>query len=229
METTFPILAHPRHGAWVQNSRNLSPASRHERPCRAAHCNASAKGAARSGTRDYRHGQVPAQSQGGADRGRVRGRQDLYGAGHDPCAGGGAAQHNAGDVPFAHYAQVGAGGSADCAARQNLSDRGYAQRRRSQEAARHLRSQAAQGQDCVRGDAPVARRVAAHGPQGVEQALLRPSLLHHRQGQGEAGLLLGARLPQSKVRAESRRRHQSRHRRCDPGLGAAEAHPSRLR
>jgi hypothetical protein len=47
-------------------------------------------------------------SQGSADRGRVRCGQDLYGAGNDPCTGGGAAQHHAGDVPFAHYAQVGA-------------------------------------------------------------------------------------------------------------------------
>jgi hypothetical protein len=34
--------------------------------------------------------------------------QDLYGFGHNPCAGGWAAQYHAGYVPIAYHAQVGA-------------------------------------------------------------------------------------------------------------------------
>ena len=80
-----------------------------------------------------------------------------------------------------HITHKWAGNSVDCVARQDLFDRGHAQRRRSQEAARNLRSQTAQGQNRVRGNAAVAYRFAAHGRQRVAQALLRSCFLHYRQ------------------------------------------------
>ena len=48
------------------------------------------------------------QAKVGADRGRMRSWQNLHGAGHNPCAGGWAAQYHAGYVPIAYHAQVGA-------------------------------------------------------------------------------------------------------------------------
>jgi hypothetical protein len=80
-----------------------------------------------------------------------------------------------------HITHKWAGNSVDCVAHQDLFDRGHAQRRRSQEAARNLRSQTAQGQNRVRGNAAVAYRFAAHGRQRVAQALLRSCFLHYRQ------------------------------------------------
>jgi hypothetical protein len=41
------------------------------------------------------------------------------------------------------------------------------------------------GRIVYEGHAPVARRVAAHGPQGVAQALLSTRVFHYRQGQGQ--------------------------------------------
>jgi len=46
------------------HSRNLPSASRYERPGRAAHCNASAQGAACPGPRHHRHCEIPPQGQG---------------------------------------------------------------------------------------------------------------------------------------------------------------------
>jgi hypothetical protein len=55
-----------------------------------------------------------------------------------------------------------------------------------------------------------------------------PTFLYHGQGQRQAGLLLGARLSQGKVRSESGRRRQSGFRRCHSRLRDAEAHRARL-
>ncbi len=158
----------------------------------------------------------------------MRSWQDLHGFGHNPCAGGWAAQHHAGDVPIAYHAQVGARGLADHPARPRLPHRGHAQWRRSQPAARHLRGEAEQRQDGLRGQAPQPARDAAHGPQGVAEALSWSDVLYHGQGQRQAGLLLGARLSQGKVRSESGRRRQSGFRRCDSRLRDAEADRARL-
>ena len=72
-------------------------------------------------------------------------------------------------------------------------------------------------------------RSAADEPPGVAQEVPGAGLLHHRQGQGQARLLLGARLSQSEVRAEPGRRRQSRHGPCDSRFRAAEADLSRFR
>ena len=87
---------------------------------------------------------------------------------------------------------------------------------------------AEQSQDDIRGQAPQPGRNAAHGPQRMAGALSRTDFLYHGQGQRQAGLLLGARLSQGKVRSESRRRHQSGFRRFHPRLRDAEVDRARL-
>jgi len=60
-----------------------------------------------------------------------------------------------------------------------------------------------QRQDGLRGQAPQPGRNAADGSQGVAEALSWSDVLYHGQGQRQAGLLLGSRLSQGKVRTES--------------------------
>ncbi len=87
METTFDYLRTHASELGQPHSRNLSASSGHEGLRSATYCDSATKGAPRSGTRNHRHGEVPAQSQVSADRRRMRGRQDLHGTGRDPCAG----------------------------------------------------------------------------------------------------------------------------------------------
>ena len=190
---------------------------------------ASAQGATCSGARHHRHREVPAQGQGRAHRRRMWSGQDLYGAGHDPCAGRRAAQHHAGDVPLAHHAQVGARGPADhTACPRPSSSRTCATAAIPAKPHGVCEVKLQQRQDGLRGQASQPGRNAAHGPQGVAEALPGADLLHYRQGQRQARLLLGARLSQGKVRSESRRRRQSGFRRCHSRLRDAEAHRARL-
>ena len=69
------------------------------------------------------------------------------------------------------------------------------------------RSNSARAGRCTRACAwrcPICGAWAARS--GVNASL--PCVLHYRQGQGQARLLLGARLSQGKIRTESGRRHQ---------------------
>ena len=111
---------------------------------------AAAQTAARSGRGHHRHSEVSAQGQGRTHRRRMWRWQDCYVLGDDPCAIRREAKHDAGDVPLAYHAQVGARGLVDHPLRPDFPHRRHAQWRRSREAARGPRGQAQQGQDRLR-------------------------------------------------------------------------------